>query len=113
MIICNFVRIGDATSLHTLSPPKLHPVLRIKHAEKDWFTTVQKNNFLWIVDERVFGQCEINCFLGIGRIHVPRRDGALSARGLTYLRYWRWTLLRNHKNRKDWRLCKYTAFTRY
>ena len=39
-----------------LSPRNLHPVLRAKRAEKDWFATGQKNYF--------FG-CLMNVILGI------------------------------------------------
>ena len=47
----------------THSPRQLHPVLRIECAEKDRFTTGQKNNFFLMFDECVLGRSEINCFL--------------------------------------------------
>ena len=47
---------GKADARHKLSPRKVHPVLRIKRTEKDWFTTQQKNYFSGYL---------MNVFLGI------------------------------------------------
>ena len=71
---------------HVLSQRKLHPVLRIIRAEKDWSTTQQRNVFLGTFDERVFEYCEMYFFRHyatpyskMGRFHIFH--GALSAPG--------------------------------
>ena len=41
----NILVMHSERDFQCLSPRKLHPVLRIEHAKKDWFTTVQQNYF--------------------------------------------------------------------
>ena len=83
--------------------------MRIKRAEKDWFTTVRRDYFLGCWMNLFFGDSEVNCFFGIPQLPVPKweifsilrcsecaRPPALETFELEFAR--------KHKNPKDWRV---------
>ena len=92
----------------SLSQPKLHPILRIKHAEKDWFTTQQKNYFLGYLMTVFLDNVKEIVFWALCKTRVTRWGdfifyGALGARGLAHSTYLKWSLTRNHTNSINWR----------
>ena len=92
-----------------LSTRKLHLLLRIERAEKDWFTTVQKIYFFGCLMNMFFGRSGINFFLGIGQHRGPKWDFFYILRCSECARprtpkIFEVEFATGHKNPKDWRV---------
>ena len=91
-----------AWTKNSLSPRRLHPVLRAERAEKDRFVKGQKEYFRGCLMNVILGVVKSIAFLALRNSVFLNGTffffyGLLSARGLAHSRYSKWSLLRNKK----------------